>query len=92
MKLNQKVLLRKSYAKWFLDNPEIYVRPDGTWDEDYENDTLMHLMCCMDIPVQGRIMEVNSFMYEPPTYLVAFKVGRLKMSYWVDRSHIVSVR
>lgn len=82
MKIGDRVLLKKSYAKWHLDNPEIYFCGSHV-DLDYEDDTLIHLMCCFDVPVIGTVKS-----YGVECWGVEFKVAGLKTFYYVDKKHI----
>lgn len=84
-----KVKLKPSYAKWHLDHPEIY-EFNGEVHEAYEVETLLHLMCCMGVPVYGKILKESKNI--PKTYKVKFRVGRLSMSYWVERPNIIAVK
>lgn len=81
--INQKVQLKPSYAKWHLDHPEIY-EVNGHMDDKYENDTLIHLICCLGEPVYGTIIRKGN----DNCWLVKWKVGNLSTQYYVERHHI----
>lgn len=80
--INQKVQLKPSYAKWHLDNPEIYGFKGALLDL-YESETLLHLVCCLGEPVYGKIIAKGN----SGCWLVQWKVGNLSAKYYVDRHH-----
>lgn len=82
--IGHKVIMKQNNAKWFLENPEIYVSGSGV-DTEYETETLIHLICCLGESVRGKIIEYNPC---GKFYLVKFKVSNLTATYWVERNHI----
>lgn len=79
--IGRKVLLKKSYAKWYLDHPEVYESPtfDAYEDPEYEVETLLHLMCLMDVPIYGKIIYSGCDVWG-----VEFRQGKYKMFYYVQ--------
>lgn len=75
-----KVQLKQSYAKWLLDHPEIYYS-SVTWDDNYEEEAMVCLTCCLGEKVYGSVKGEGSF---PNTYLVHFKVGSFKLNTYVE--------
>lgn len=91
MKLNTKVRLKKSYAKWHLEHLDVYfVGGDFNkrCDPSYEGETQLHLVCCLGEPVYGKVLRVNTFLNLSSTYLVKFKIGKYKTEYWVEEKHV----
>ncbi len=87
-KVGTKVLLKKRLAKWYLDHPEIYTN-GLTWDKDYEEETLLHLICCMGVPLTGIIICPASMKN---TWMVNFKCSGLTMSYVVENKDLECLR
>ncbi len=87
MKIGQKVILKPSYAKWHLNHPEIYTN-GISWDKEYEEETLLHLVCCLGEPVYGKVLRYYS---DTRTALVKFRVGNITVKYWVERHHVEKV-
>lgn len=82
--INQKVRLKPSCAKWFLNNPEIYVNySTGTMSNNYEIETLIHLICCLGEPVYGKIINHGN----SDCWLVKWKIGNLSTQYYTARHH-----
>ncbi len=84
--IGKQVTLRPSYARWHLDHPELYEGGSGV-DECYEEETLIHLICCLGEPVYGTILAERDFEYTW-IYEVRFKISNLTMTYWVSARHI----
>jgi hypothetical protein len=83
----QFVQLNPKSARWHLDHPEIYEVPGSRKvDLNYENDTLIHLMCCLGEPVYGEV--VTKTHSNPDTWRVKFKIADLEMQYCVEREHV----
>ncbi len=86
--------LNKNYAKWILDHPEIYEVPGkgllAKHVVQYEEETLIHLMCLMGVPIEGKILRENTYSPDP-ALLVKFKIQNLKMEDWVSRNHITVI-
>lgn len=80
--IGDKVQLKPSYAKWHLDNPEIYA-----YLEVYENDTLIHLVCCLGEAVHGDVIQYGN----EGCFKVRFEVGDWSTSYYVDSTHVTKV-
>jgi len=78
--IGKKVQLKKRYAKWHLEHPEIYSLPLGGVDNSYEPETLMHLMCLFDVPVTGVVTGRGHL----DCYGVAWKVAGIKSHYYID--------
>jgi hypothetical protein len=57
--IGKTVMMRKSIAKWIVDNPEIYLA-NGVYTRDYYNDIEIYLNCLMDVPVMGQIIKPGS--------------------------------
>lgn len=85
------VRLNPRYARWHLDNPEVYESPSGRVDSEYETETLIHLACCLGEPVYGVVDGVN-VCGEEKYYHVYWKLGNLKMDYWVERKDFTKVQ
>lgn len=90
MKLNvgQKVKLKISHAKWYLDHPEIYESAKGI-DKEYKKETMLHLVCALGEPVYGKIINVNGYS---GNYLVRFRVANLISTYWISIKHIEVIK
>lgn len=73
--IGKKVLMTKSNAKWYLDNPDVYY----SFDEEYETETLLHLMCLFGVPVIGTIIGKGNDCWR-----VEFNVGNLTTSYYAE--------
>lgn len=82
----KKVLMKKRIAKWHLETPEVYGALGGKVDDNYESDTLLHLVCCLGEPVYGRVMHEGT-----DCYMVAFKVGNIKAAYYINRKDFTVV-
>lgn len=82
-KIGDKVVLKKRIAKWHLDTPEVYAAPNGTVDEDYEPETLLNLMCCMGVPVYGKIIRPGT-----ECWYVSFKCANIKAAFYIDSKDI----
>ncbi len=91
MRINTKVRLKESCARWHLDHLDLYfVAGDFTRKPDYsyETETILHLICCLGEPVYGKIIEINHFIHGPYYYLVQLKIGKYKAKYWVEKKHV----
>lgn len=88
MKIGDRVQLKKSYAKWHLDHPDIYFFKNVA-SACFDNDTVIHLACCLGEPVHGEILEVDRYV---GSMLVQFKIGTLSMRYWVEEKHVKAIR
>lgn len=85
--LNRKVLLKKNYAKWHLDHPEIYFAGNSpSPHESYDSEMQLHIMSCMGACIYGRVVDKDGHFER--TYLVDFSFAGLKMSYWVERKNV----
>lgn len=87
LQVGSVVKLKKSHAKWHLEHPEIYFDFYGNLSPDYEPETLLHLLACMDHPVTGTLVEDNDNLHMP-IFLAEFKVAGIKMSYWVTTKEV----
>ena len=81
--IKTRVKLKRSFAKWYLDNPEIYKYSNGKVSMDYETDTLIHLICCLGEPVYGTIIEKGSH----GCWLVKWKIGKFSTEYYASKRH-----
>lgn len=89
MKHGTKVRLKESYARWHLDHPDVYWNGVTHTDDCYENETIIHLACCLGEPVHGEVQAIMThFPFMETTYMVKFKVGRYTMTYWVEKKHV----
>ncbi len=79
LEIGQKVTMKVSGAKWYLNHPEVYVGPKGI-DSNWEEETLVHLICCLGESVPGKIVA-----YGTNCYKVDFRISNLLASYYVDR-------
>lgn len=86
LKNGRIIKLKPSYAKWHLDHPEIYFKPDGTIDKLYVSETLLHLTCCLGEPVYGRV--IGESRSTKDCWLVKWKIGPFKAEYYVEKDHI----
>lgn len=84
MKIGQKVQLRPSYAKWHLENPEIYFNTAGNCYGQYDAEMLLHLMCCFGVPIEGQVDGHGS----EGCFHVVWKCVRVSASYYVERKHV----
>lgn len=82
--IGKKVRLKKSHAKWHLDHPEVYQKPNGAMDICYEPETLIHLMCCMGVPITGWVTSEGG---SRGVWGVTWLVGNLSAFYYVDKNH-----
>lgn len=87
--INDSIMLKLSAAKWHLDHPEVYQRPNGEMDDYYENETLLHLVMAMGEPVVGTVIGYGG---DSDTYHVAFEAGGIKMAYYAERNHLIKVK
>jgi len=72
--------MKKSIAKWYVDHPEIYFRPDGTTDINYDDEMQIFLMCLMGVPVLGKVGRPGYKCYR-----VDWKVAGLKSGAYYER-------
>ncbi len=79
------VQMNLSNARWHLKHPEIYTFNGSSWDSNYDEETLIHLMCIFDIPVIGKVIRPGSMKR---TWYVHFKVANLNARYVVERRSI----
>ncbi len=84
MKIGDKVQLKPSYAKWYLNHPDIYVNGYDEVDRFYEKETLMHLMCCLGEPIYGVVTKNGSMR----CYGVKWKIGNLSAFYFVTKRNV----
>ena len=77
--INKTVRLKPSYAKWYLDHPDVYEAPSGKMDVEYEQHTLLHLTCCLGEPVYGKVIGIGI----DGCVLVKWKVGKFTAEYYV---------
>lgn len=82
MKIGDKVQLKENYAKWYLNHPEVYESAKGL-DKEYWTETLLHLMCCFKIPIEGRVIDRSDEYFH-----VEFRHAKLRMDYWVCSSRV----
>lgn len=80
LEIGTKVQLKQSQAKWYLDHLDIYFRPDGTFDDYYETETQLHLLCCLGEPVYGTIKG-----YGIDCYLVEWECGSYSTTYYIEK-------
>ncbi len=85
--IGRKVRLKQSFAKWHLNHPDIYESARGI-DPCYEEETLIHLACCLGEPILGIVAAHSRHSSNYQTYYIQFTLGRLRMSYWVERKHV----
>jgi hypothetical protein len=79
--IGERVVLKERVAKWMLDHPDIYEYPNGTMDDSYETETLMHLMCCIGVPMTGAVVTQGA----DDCWGVQWKIGKLTAFYYVQR-------
>lgn len=78
--IGKTVTMGKRYAKWHLDNPDIYGAADYEYKE-FDTESVMHMLCCMGEPVFGVVIEKGSF----GCWLIEYEVAGLKTEYYVER-------
>lgn len=84
LKIGDKVILKPRYARWYLDNPEIYlVTSTGVYDEEYDTDIQLCMMSCFGVPITGTIKGEGTNCWR-----VEFKQGNLRMSSYIDQKNL----
>lgn len=58
--IGKKVRITKRCAKWFLDNPYVFIRPRGQPDESFDIEMQIHLYVCLGGFIDGRISKLGS--------------------------------
>lgn len=81
--LGYPVTLNPSYAKWHLDNPEVYGYTLGKFNE-YEDEHQLHLMSVMGVDIPGVIRGLGH-----DCYLVEFRCAGLSMKYYCEAKHLI---
>lgn len=85
--IGKRVLMKRKNAKWYLEHPEVYhVHVAGNMDEDYEPETLLHLVCALGEPVYGIVIDEGN-----DCWMVSWRVGSLSATYLIDRTSFTVV-
>jgi hypothetical protein len=84
-KLGDKVTLKKSYVKWSLEHLDMYCIGGDIDKSSYEELAIMFTAATTDKMPTGIIKGLG---LEPNCYKVDFKLGKLRMFFYIEAKYI----
>ncbi len=88
IKIGDIVQLRPSYARWYLEHPEICFSHYNKKEEaDFDKSMKLHLTCCLGEPVFGKVIQPSRSTEN--CWLVRWRVGSFEDSYYIGPEHII---
>jgi len=84
--IGKTVQLKTCVAKWHLDNMDVYTSClSNNTPEEYDEEIQMHLLCCMGVPMTGKVTRAGA---DKNVYGVKFRIGKLETFYYVEKKDI----